>query len=46
MIKLYMLHLRTQTATIPHQAAASAEQYAVSTKAVNKTSEEQPPRLT
>ena len=32
-----------QTATIPHQAAASGEQYAVSTKAANKTSEEQPP---
>ena len=30
-----------QTATIPHQAAASGEQYAVSTKAVNKTSEKQ-----
>ena len=32
-----------QTATIPHQAAASGEQYAVSTKAVNKTSDDQPP---
>ena len=30
-----------QTATIPHQAAASGEQYAVSTKAVNKISEKQ-----
>ena len=32
-----------QTATIPHQVSASGEQYAVSTKAANKTSEEQPP---
>ena len=32
-----------QTVNIPHQAAASGEQYAVSTKAANKTSEEQPP---
>ena len=30
-----------QTVNIPHQAAASGEQYAVSTKAVNKTSEKQ-----
>ena len=30
-----------QTINIPHQAAASGEQYAVSTKAVNKTSEKQ-----
>ena len=32
-----------QTVNIPHQAAASGEQYAVSTKAANKTSEKQPP---
>ena len=28
-----------QAVTIPHQAVASGEQYAVSTKAINKTSE-------
>ena len=33
-----------QTATIPHQATASGEQYAVSTKAVNKTSEKNLPQ--
>ena len=33
-----------QAATIPHQAAASGEQYAVSTKAVNKTSEKNLPQ--
>ena len=33
-----------QAATIPHQAAASGEQYAVSTKAVNKTSEKHLPQ--
>ena len=32
-----------QAVNIPHQAVASGEQYAVSTKAVSKTSEEQPP---
>ena len=32
-----------QTVNIPHQAAASGEQYAVSTKSANKTTEEQPP---
>ena len=32
-----------QAVNIPHQAAASGEQYAVSTKTVSKTSEEQPP---
>ena len=32
-----------QAVNIPHQAAASGEQYAVSTKAISKTSEEQPP---
>ena len=32
-----------QAVNIPHQASASGEQYAVSTKAVSKTSEEQPP---
>ena len=32
-----------QAVNIPHQAAASGEQYAVSTKSVNKTSEEQLP---
>ena len=32
-----------QTVNIPHQAAASGEEYAVSTKATNKTTEEQPP---
>ena len=30
-----------QTAIIPHQAAASGEQYAMSTKAVNKTNKQQ-----
>ena len=33
-----------QAATIPHQASASGEQYAVSTKAVNKTSEKHLPQ--
>ena len=33
-----------QAATIPHQAVASGEQYAVSTKAVNKTSEKNLPQ--
>ena len=32
-----------QAVNIPHQASASGEQYAVSTKAVSKTSVEQPP---
>ena len=33
-----------QTVNIPHQAAASGEQYAVSTKTVNNTSEQQLPQ--
>ena len=33
-----------QAVNIPHQAAASGEQYAVSTKTANKTSEEQLPQ--
>ena len=33
-----------QAVNIPHQAAASGEQYAVSTKSVSKTSEEQLPQ--
>ena len=33
-----------QTVNIPHQASASGEQYAVSTKTVNKTSEQQLPQ--
>ena len=33
-----------QTINIPHQASASGEQYAVSTKAVNKTSEKHLPQ--
>ena len=33
-----------QTVNIPHQAAASGEQYAVSSKAVSKSSEQQLPR--
>ena len=32
-----------QAVNIPHQAAASGEQYAVSTKTINKTSDEQLP---
>ena len=32
-----------QAVAIPHQTAASGEQYAVSTKTANKTSEGQPP---
>ena len=39
---LKMIKLYNQVVNIPHQAAASGEQYAVPTKAVSKTSEQQP----
>ena len=32
----------TQTVAVPHQAVSTGEQYAVSTKSVNKKSQEQP----
>ena len=32
-----------QTVTVPHQASAAGEMYAVSTKAANKKKQEQPP---
>ena len=32
-----------QTVNVPHQTASTGDMYAVSTKAVGKTSEEQPP---
>ena len=33
-----------QTVTVPHQASATGDMYAVSTKAVNRKNKEQPPQ--